>query len=132
MTKRVTAKQMAIHVAVICAENNIEVVKHSRSGAAWRKSRRIAIRPVKTAISYAVALHEIGHILGPQQSGTRLMKECGAWLWAHDNAMTWTDAMEKAMQKRLRSYVAWAQRHKTAAKPDCNHPIMEMAGLCVG
>jgi hypothetical protein len=121
---------MAIHVRVICTENGIVIGSHSRGGRAFRKEHRVDIRPVKSAVTYAIALHEIGHILGPWQSRSRIDSECGAWLWAHENALVWTKPMETKMQRSLRSYVNWARRHKTATKPDCSHPIMEMAGLC--
>ena len=59
----------AAHIARICKIEDIEVRSHSSGGRAWRKKRLIAIRPVKSAVTYAIALHEIGHILGPRQNG---------------------------------------------------------------
>lgn len=118
--------QMAAHVRKVCIVESIEVTSHSRGGRAWRKKRRIAIRPVKSAITYSVALHEIGHILGPRQSGTRLDKEVGAWEWARANAIEWTDAMEKTMQDSLQSYLKWAARSRQAKRAEADHPIHSM------
>lgn len=115
----------AAHIARICKIEDIAITSHSSGGRAWRKSRRIAIRPVKTAITYAVALHEIGHILGPRQSGTRLDKEVGAWEWAQANALEWTDAMEKTRSRLLQTYVRWANRSKQAKRPSAEHPIFK-------
>jgi hypothetical protein len=117
----------ADHIARICKIEDIEVSAHSRGGRAWRKTRRIAIRPVKSAVTYAIALHEIGHILGGRQSGSRLDKEVGAWEWAQANAIEWTDAMDATMRKALRSYLGWAARSRQAKRPADNHPIHAMA-----
>lgn len=117
----------AKHIERVCKIEDIEVISHSRGGRAWRKSRRIAIRPVKTAITYAVALHEIGHILGPRQSGTRLDKEVGAWEWAKANAIEWSEPMDATMRRLLRTYIAWSERSKQAKRPTPDHPIHALA-----
>jgi hypothetical protein len=122
--------RMAAHIRKVCIVESIEVTTHSRGGRAWRKQRRIAIRPVKTDITYAIALHEIGHILGPRQSGARLDKEVGAWEWARANAVVWTDAMQRQMEKRLCSYLRWADRSKQAKRPAPDHPIFAMVPVC--
>lgn len=113
----------AEHIARICKIEDIDVSPHSRGGRAWRKERRIKIRPVKSAVTYAIALHEIGHILGPRQTGTRLCKEVGAWEWARANARVWTDAMDATMRKALLSYLKWAERSKQAKRASPAHPI---------
>ncbi len=116
----------AAHIARICKVEDITVESHSRGGRAWRRQRRIKIRPVKSAITYAIALHEIGHILGPRQNGTRLDKEVGAWEWAKANAIGWNDGMEEAMRSRLGWYLRKVRRspHMKQAAPD--HPIHAM------
>jgi hypothetical protein len=116
----------ATHIAKICRLESIAVESHSRGGRAYRRSRRIKIRPVKTAITYAIALHEIGHILGPRQSGTRLDKEVGAWEWAEANALEWTEAMTAKRTECLRSYLAKVARSPHMKKPDAAHPIHAM------
>ena len=109
-----TGKQMAAHIDELTAEHGITVGDHSRGGRAWRKSKRINIRPVKTAITYAVALHEIGHVVGPKQSGRRLERELAAWQWARQNAKAWSPAMTAKAAKGLNSYINRYRRHKTA------------------
>ena len=74
--------ELAEHIARICKIEDINVERSSRNGRAWRGMRAIEIPPVKSEITYALALHEIGHILNKRQSGTRLDKEVGAWEWA--------------------------------------------------
>lgn len=118
----------ATHIARICKIEDIAIESHSSGGRAYRRSRRIKIRPVKTAITYAVALHEIGHILGPRQTGknTRLDKEVGAWEWAEKHAMEWTPAMAEKRAKCLQSYLAKAARTPRMKQPSADHPIYAM------
>jgi hypothetical protein len=56
----------------------------------------IWIPQIKSSISYAFALHEIGHIRGRHQtSRSRMVCERDAWAWAKAHALIWTDAMER-------------------------------------
>lgn len=114
-------KKYEEHIADICFKHDIVVGTHSSGGRAFKKSRRINIRPIKSSITYAVALHEIGHILGPDQSKTRLEKEAGAWLWAKANATEWTEPMQKKMVQCLKSYARWSERHMTMKAPPKDH-----------
>lgn len=116
----------AAHIARICRIEDIEVATHSSGGRAWRRKRKIAIRAVKTAVTYAVALHEIGHILGPRQNSTRLDKEVGAWEWAEQHALEWTPAMAEKRAKCLQSYLAKAARSPRMKQPSADHPIYAM------
>lgn len=121
------AELYAAHFAGLADQHNVLVGRH-HDGVAYRKIRSVCIRPIKTAITYAVAMHELGHILGPRQSGVRLDQEVGAWEWAHDNALEWTDAMEGTMQRSLRSYLRWSERRKGVRRAEAGHPIYVMIG----
>jgi hypothetical protein len=119
----------AAHIARICKIEDIKIGSSSRRGRANHRKRLIKIRPVRTDITYAVALHEIGHILDPRgHRGTRLDKEVAAWEWAKANAKEWTDRMEEKMRKSLQSYLAWSMRSKQAKRADTDHPIHTMVG----
>jgi len=62
--------------------------------------------PVRSDVSYAVALHEIGHIKGRyQKSVDMLVREQAAWQWARDNALVWTPQMERRAAEAL----AWVE-----------------------
>jgi len=62
--------------------------------------------PVRSEVSYAVALHEIGHIKGRyQKSVDMLVREQAAWQWARDNALVWTPQMERRAAEAL----AWIE-----------------------
>jgi hypothetical protein len=100
------------HIAKLCREHEIDLDFKSRGGRAYRGSQRICIAAVKSDITYAVALHELGHLLGGMQDGHRLKREAGAWIWARDNACEWTERMDATMRRGLGSYLNWAQRDK--------------------
>lgn len=111
--------------------HNIGVLE-GNNGTAYRFGRVIRIRPVKSAITYAIALHEIGHILGHGNGLKRLEKEALAWQWAKDNAIEWRKPMKQAMKKRLLSYLRWAiyknKRGGNAWVPPKQHLAWRLAG----
>ena len=124
-----TPEDMRLHVATICRDEGIRVLPHSRGGRASKDHRIIAIRPVKSAITYAVALHELGHVLGPWQSLPRLYAEAGAWKWAKEVAGIWTPVMEEKMSRSLHSYVLWAERRAPRIKlPEDGHEFWMLLG----
>lgn len=84
------------------------------------RERRLEIRipPVRGQVSYFVALHEIGHLVGHGRSGRRLESEAAAWRFALSTALVPpTDATRRRMGKRLRSYVIWAERRSGRRQP---------------
>lgn len=121
----------AAHIARICKIDDIEISYVSWGGGrAWHRTRKIRTRHVKSDVTYALALHELGHILEPRgHRGPRLDREVAAWQWAKANAKEWTDKMDAYMQKALRSYLAWSERHKTAERAATGHSIHALAGL---
>jgi len=63
----------------------------------------IQLAPIRSEISYATALHEIGHMLGRyQRSRSQMVRERWAWEWARRNALCWTPAMEHDASRALR------------------------------
>lgn len=125
-----SVEDMRVHIAQLCMRHNVAVGTHSRGGNASRRGRFINIRPVKSAITYAVALHELGHVLGPWQSQPRLYKEAGAWKWALENAVTWSASMQKTMVRSLTSYLNWQRRRpKYVRLPEADHDFWRLIGL---
>ena len=110
MKKLFDVSRAAAHVAQIADQHGIEISGHSSGGRAWRRLRKIKIRPIKSAVTYAIALHELGHVLGEQRGRRRVEKEVQAWEWAEANALFWTKIMSEKKRKCLRSYIAWAER----------------------
>lgn len=122
------SKAMAKHIEELCAVHQIEVGNHSRGGRAFRKALRVNIRPVKSAVTYAVALHEIGHILGAQPK-LRIDREVAAWKWAKKTALFWNGRMEEKMRLCLASYYRAACRRKRMVMPSPDHDFWQMARI---
>jgi|TARA_R110002072_G_scaffold201335_2_gene359096 hypothetical protein len=108
VTKRI---DMALHIQELLAVEKISVSYQSLTETVPRYSaipsrRHITIRPTKNTGYYVSALHEIGHILGDNQSrnNTTKEKEIGAWIWAMLSAIVWTETADRVMAKALRSY----------------------------
>jgi hypothetical protein len=123
-----TIADLDAHIQALCDAHAIERHQGGR-GAAFRRGpagrRRLAIRipPVRSQITYAVALHEIGHLVGPGRSGTRLEKEAAAWRWALANsAVELSDAARRSAGRRLRSYVVWAEHRRHRRRPPAIPP----------
>lgn len=126
-----TKEEMASHIDALCVEHDIKVENYSSQGRAFRKDRMIQIRPVRSEVTYAVGLHEIGHVVGPWQSMPSLYCEAGAWVWATQNAQEWTPTMHVTMIQALTSYLEWAlhRQHRSHARPripEANHKFWQL------
>jgi hypothetical protein len=112
---------MDSHVALLCAEHGIELTGSSARGRAirWRGGRlEISIPEIRGQVSYFIALHEIGHLVGRGRSAPRLEAEANAWLWALDHACVEpTPATRRSISKRLRGYLEWAQNRQHRRVP---------------
>lgn len=109
------------HVLQLLSKNQISM-EWSHSARAYRKTRHVKLPPIKSEITYAVALHEIGHIVGDQPR-TRIDREVAAWQWAKTYSLVWTPKMQAAAVRRLESYLVWSRRHQTMKVPGPGHPI---------
>ena len=124
MSARLRPTELDAHIDRLCAEYGVERLAGGRRGIAFRhglagrRTRCIRIPPVKSQVTYAVALHEIGHLVGPGRSGTRLEKEAAAWRWAlAKSAVELSDAARWSAGRRLRSYVLWAENRQHRKTP---------------
>jgi len=93
---------LAEHFRTLCEKHGVATYEHPECRPyAYPSIRKVHIHPVGTKISYAQALHELGHVVlrhSPDQP--RAWKEILAWRWARANAMVWTPDME--------AFEAWA------------------------
>jgi hypothetical protein len=93
------------HVMWLLEEYQITYSWHHRNAYALHSCDEVVIKPIRSPISYAIALHEIGHIRGRFQCSRRvLVRERFAWRWARANAIVWTPQMEQCAGKSLAGY----------------------------
>lgn len=117
-----TKDEMAAHIDALADELGVDVdygYAGGKGGAANARQMRIRIRPVKSAITYAIALHELGHCavgkISPKVG--RLAEEGAAWKWAMDNSREWTETMDRKARKSVTSYVvSYRWREKRGRK----------------
>lgn len=124
---REKAKLLRKHVRLLGSFHGIRVIRHYQ-GKALKETRTIWIRDVRSERTYAEAMHEMGHILGPWQSASELARECGAWIWARRNALNWTPPMDERLIQCLGSYIDYASKSDL---PNVGHPawkILRAAG----
>ena len=103
-----TPAAMTEHVVEICARNGITIhwIDNYRAQAVI-EFLEIFVPRIRSPITYAGALHEIGHCLGRYPMTRSVMtSERWAWRWAKDNALVWTPGMERSMQQCLAWYEA--------------------------
>jgi hypothetical protein len=112
---------METHIEELCDEYGIELTGSSARGRAirWRGGRlEVAIPPIRGQVSYFIALHEIGHLVGPGRSAPRLEAEANAWHWAlTHSAVDPTEATRRSIVRRLEGYLAWAQNRQYRRVP---------------
>jgi hypothetical protein len=98
-------KELQQHVIDLCSKHEIAFNWCQRPSQAWAargEFEAICIAPVRSRISYATALHELGHILGRyQQSSDMMIRERWAWRWAKENARIWTPVMDLFANRSL-------------------------------
>jgi hypothetical protein len=135
-------RTLDLHIDDLCAKHGIRrIVGQGRavvirvSHRDGRTERRLEIRvpPVRGQVSYFVALHEIGHLIGAGRSGRRLEREAAAWRFAlSETLVTPTDTTRRRLGKRLRSYVTWAElrarRRQPPFVPPANDPFWQLLG----
>jgi hypothetical protein len=123
MPARLTVAELDAHIQRLCDAHGVErrlgrrAIAYRR-GPAGRRRPGIRIPEILSQITYAVALHELGHLLGPGRSGTRLEKEAAAWRWAlAASIVPLSDHTRRSAGRRLRSYLIWAQHRQHRVRP---------------
>lgn len=98
------------------------------SECADRSGREVWIRPVRGRVSYFVALHEIGHVVG-RNPKLRLEQEVVAWRWALEHSIVEpTLGVWRMIHRCLSAYVARAERWKSMKLPEPNHDFWGLLG----
>jgi hypothetical protein len=94
----------------------------------------ISIPPIRGQVSYFIALHEIGHLVGRGRSAPRLESEANAWIWALDHSVVEpTPATLRSISRRLSGYLDWARnrqyRRVPPRIPSREHPFWALLEL---
>lgn len=105
-------------------ENGIEIeesgTRRPKALLFTRDRRRVVVVPaIRGMSSYLVALHEVGHHLGPNgMRGTRLVRESAAWSWAMNNAaVPPTYGARRSALKALYGYGFWVADRQYRRQP---------------
>ena len=100
--------EMTAHVVDLCQRHGIRIHwTRGRKARAVSETLEVFIQPIRGAVSYATALHELGHCLGRyQDSKSVIVAERWAWRWAKRNALVWTSGMERSMAGAMAWYEA--------------------------
>ena len=91
--------------------------QHGLQGTSCRQDRLVFIPRILSVRSYLVAMHELGHVLGPWQGGRTLIAEAGAWKWAREHAAAWGKAGDQIMHRGLMSHLLVASLTQGGARP---------------
>jgi hypothetical protein len=120
---KMSIAEMSAHVMALLEEHEIAYRFHPRKAWGAVDIWEVQILPIKRALSYATALHEIGHLLGHHRHSRRVMvRERDAWRWARKNAIQWTTAMERHAQDCLAWYGRNNTEHSLVAETQCSAP----------
>src|SRR5262249_18536509 len=127
-----TIKDLRRHILELCKKHGITVYAWCRRPShchALIDRDEIRIMPIESRISYALALHEIGHLRGQRQdSSCTFVREHEAWEWARANALLWTPAMENNVRKAMEWYALHADdlpdRLKRSAHHEAGHAVI--------
>ena len=111
---------MVDHVERLCRSHEPDPIalyySRGRKAYALRDPDEIFVAPIKSVITYAVALHEIGHIKGRYQLSWRcIVRERWAWEWAKRNAGM--DTRDGAVCSKVPAVVCRHWRHHFGSKP---------------
>lgn len=140
-----TIADLEQHFLRLCSAEEIEIdwcERPSKALAVSGEFEFIRAPRIKSLISYAVAMHELGHIRGRnQRSKNQIVRERWAWDWARRNAMLWTPRMERYAVASVRWYQRqWirqrrptpttiAPAHRTASTRTADVDIAASSGI---
>lgn len=120
-------EQLNAHAITLALEHHIAVVRcHYDEARAEQEARRAHVPAVTNDQTYAVFLHEVGHVVSPEADSRQYrhavekiddsarqallspLGEIGAWRFAVTHALTWSAEMQAEMYRCLSSYVPTA------------------------
>ena len=99
-----TIDDLRAHVMAFVTDNDLDITWTKRMARGSMEGGFIETPVIKSTLSYATAMHELGHVLGSGQTGALMRAERGAWSWAKKNALVWTPAMSRQADRCLQWY----------------------------
>ncbi|MDA9479640.1 hypothetical protein XI03_35130 [Bradyrhizobium sp. CCBAU 65884] len=97
------------HFLQLCADEEVDVQwcdNPSKALALSGELEFILTPHIRSENTYAIAMHELGHIKSPTNSADQTERERSAWDWARHNALIWTPHMEGCAAASIRWYEA--------------------------
>ena len=117
MPRRASTRQLLpslrCHVDDLAADHGIVVdvsttrrPRAERASPKYGRPARIVIRPIVGQVSYAIALHELSHLLSRgNRSKNQLEREADSWRWVlRESRVTLTPATCARLRQQLKSY----------------------------
>ncbi len=106
----ITIADLEQHFLRLCAEEEVDIQwcdRPSKALAVSGEFESVRAPRIRSVISYAVAMHELGHLKGRNQHSThQIVRERWAWDWARRNAILRT----KRMERYAAASMGWYQR----------------------
>lgn len=109
-----TLRALQVHLDGLSLKHDVRMVytpMDMRSSCADCEAREVFVPPCDSFATYAVALHEVGHVVAPggrRYAGAtaqqKLRTEQVAWQWARVNAICWNEAMTEVERYGLGGY----------------------------
>ena len=126
---KLRVEDMRRHIVDLCTKYEINVTYCKGRAWAVQQFEEISIPPIRSSVSYATALHEIGHIKGRFQfSHDVVVRERWAWRWAKANALIWTFGMQRSAVRGLAWYQEQVAKGRKFADPNAEFQ-KQMANL---
>lgn len=86
-------------------------------------AKAVICPPIIDVSTAVVVLHEIGHVRTKTLRDNRLQRECKAWRWAREHALTWDEIAQRRMCDSLKTYLKSAKREDIL-------DVLEIEKLC--
>lgn len=115
-----TPEQLQAHARALAAAFHVRLIEdvnvkpHEAFAAIVHTHHVVACAPIIDETTYAVALHELGHMIAPTGAvrhlvsgdtrNLQLLEEEAAWTWAKHYALIWTAPMVAVVSYSLNSY----------------------------
>ncbi len=124
------AEELTQHVQALCVLHTVTLFPSHRPFS-LPEMRSVHVPLIRDVETYAINLHEIGHVVTWEASQKRLESEVQAWLYAQRTAKVWDATADILMAEALRSYVIWAMLGRPGKRwmPPADHKLWELARM---